>query len=70
MNVEFLLEYLFAVGLNSAAAISDIPIKLWGRYLPETLAMRVRRLYQLPRDDICFIDLFLIQCSTKSFFLI
>ena len=54
MNVEFLLEYLFAVGFSPAAEISDIPIKLWGRYLPETLAMHVRRLYQLPHDDLFY----------------
>ncbi|MGA2402186.1 MAG: hypothetical protein ABSG91_10830 [Syntrophobacteraceae bacterium] len=52
MNVEFLLEYLFAVGFSPAAEISDIPIKLWGRYLPDALAMHVRRLYQLPQDDL------------------
>ncbi len=51
MNVEFLLEYLFAVGFSPQTQIDRLPIKLWGRYLPETLIYHVRKLYQLPQQD-------------------
>jgi hypothetical protein len=51
-NVEFLLEYLFAVGFSPRADIEEVPIKLWGRYLPETLSSYVRQLYDLPEYDI------------------
>lgn len=51
-NVEFLLEYLFAVGFSPKAQITEVPIKLWGRYLPDTLAMFVRELFELPEYDL------------------
>ena len=54
MNVEFLLEYLFAVGFSPAAEIGDVPIKLWGRYLPDTLVMYIRQLYKLPQHDLFY----------------
>ena len=52
MNVEFLLEYLFAVGFSPETNIDRLPIKLWGRYLPDTLISYVRRLYHLPVQDL------------------
>lgn len=51
MNVELLLEYLFAVGFSPQTQIDRIPIKLWGRYLPETLIYYVRNLYHLPQQE-------------------
>ncbi len=51
-NVEFLLEYLFAVGFSPKAQITEVPIKLWGRYLPDTLDMFVRELFELPEYDL------------------
>lgn len=54
MNVEFLLEYLFSVGFSPETGIERIPIKLWGRYLPDTLGMYIRRLYRLPEYDLFY----------------
>ncbi|MCE5243252.1 MAG: hypothetical protein LLF99_08655 [Desulfobacteraceae bacterium] len=53
-NVEFLLEYLFAVGFSPQIHISEIPIKLWGRYLPDTLISHIRSLYHLPEYDLLY----------------
>ena len=55
MNVEFILEYLFAVGFSPQTQIERLPIKLWGRYLPETLIYYVRRLYHLPQQDFLLL---------------
>lgn len=44
-NVEFLIEYLFSVGLSPKTKIDSLPIVLWGRYLPETMISRIRELY-------------------------
>ncbi len=52
MNVEFLIEYLFAVGFSPQTHIDHIPIKLWGRYLPDTLISYMRQLYLLPVQDL------------------
>jgi hypothetical protein len=48
MNVEFLIEYLFAVGTSPQVSIDRLPIKLWGRYLPDTVIDQIRALYQVP----------------------
>lgn len=53
-NVEFLLEYLFAVGFSPKTQIDTLPIKLWGRYLPDTLISEIRRLYDLPENDLFY----------------
>jgi hypothetical protein len=52
MNVEFLVEYLFAVAFSPQIKLSGLPIKLWGRYLPDTLSSHIRRLYGLPDPDL------------------
>ncbi len=54
MNVEFLLEYLFAVGFSPQTHIDHLPIKLWGRYLPDTLISCMRQLYHLPVQDFFY----------------
>jgi hypothetical protein len=51
MNVEFLVEYLFAVAFSPQVEVPELPIKLWGRYLPDTLTSHIRRLYGLPDPD-------------------
>jgi len=53
-NVELLMEYLFAVGFGPVAEMKEVPIKLWGRYLPDTLAMLIRKLFQLPENDLFY----------------
>lgn len=52
MNVEFLVESLFALGFSPRIDIDQVPIKLWGRYLPETLSSYVRQLHNLPEHDL------------------
>lgn len=54
MNVEFLIDYLFAVGLSPRIEIERLPIKLWGRYLPDTLVSYIRQLYSLPDYDLIY----------------
>jgi hypothetical protein len=54
MNVEFLIEYLFCVGLSPKTMIDRLPVKLWGRYLPDTIGYHIRQLYHLPEHDIFY----------------
>ncbi len=51
-NIEYIIEYLLAVGLSPVAHIEEIPIKIWGRYLPDTLSYQIRKLYQMPEYSI------------------
>jgi hypothetical protein len=48
INIEYIIEYLIAVGLSPTIEIEEIPIKIWGRYLPDTLIDRIRKLHQMP----------------------
>jgi hypothetical protein len=54
MNVEFLIEYLFRVGFSPQVHLDHLPIKLWGRYLPDTAISYFRQLYSLPEYDLFF----------------
>ncbi len=53
-NIEFLLEYLFAVGFSPQVTLDRIPISLWGRYLPDTLVSLIRKLYNIPEFDMFY----------------
>jgi hypothetical protein len=54
MNVEFLIEYLFRVGFSPQVHLGRLPVKLWGRYLPDTMTSYFRQLYNLPEYDFFF----------------
>jgi len=43
MNVEFLIEYLFAVGMSPQVSIDRLPIKLWGATSPTPSSTRSGR---------------------------
>jgi hypothetical protein len=53
-NVEYLIEYLFAVGLSPQVSIDNLPVKLWGRYLPDILSTHIRKLYQIPEYGVLY----------------
>ncbi len=52
MNVEFLIEYLFALGASPQVRIDRLPIKLWGRYLPDTVIDQIRALYGMEECEL------------------
>ncbi len=51
-NIEYIIEYLLAVGLSPSIHIDEIPIKIWGRYLPDTLGFSVRQLFNMPEYSL------------------
>ncbi len=55
INVEYIIEYLLALGLSPEIEIDEIPIKIWGRYLPDSLSYRIRKLYGMP--EYCLIGI-------------
>jgi len=55
VNIEYIIEFLLAVALSPSVHLDEIPIKLWGRYLPDTLSYRIRKLYRMPEHSL--IDL-------------
>jgi hypothetical protein len=52
INIEYIIEYLIAVGMSPTTQIEELPIKIWGRYLPDALSYSIRKLYNLPEYSI------------------
>jgi hypothetical protein len=52
MNVEFLIEYLLALGVSPHTDIERLPIKIWGRYLPDTVIDHIRALHGMPDVEL------------------
>ena len=51
-NARFLIEYLLAVAYAPTVRVPELPIKMWGRYLPETLMDAVRRLHGIESSGV------------------
>jgi hypothetical protein len=47
-NTEYLMVYLFSIAASRQTKISEIPIKLWNRYLPDYFEEVMRQLHGLP----------------------
>ncbi len=50
-NAASLVEYLLALALSPTVIISELPIKMYGRYLPETIAIAKCALCGKKHDD-------------------
>jgi len=51
-NARFIIEYLLAVAYAPTVQVPELPIKMWGRYLPETLNYAVRRLHGIESSGV------------------
>lgn len=44
-NASFLIEYLLTLAVSPTIRIDEVPIKLWGRYLPDVFALATWQLF-------------------------
>lgn len=51
-NITYLIEYLFLFPASLESEISELPIKLWNRYLPDYFDDVLRKLFRLPPTGI------------------
>jgi hypothetical protein len=51
-NAEFILEYLLTLAFSPRTDVGELPIKMWGHYLPDTLSYAARRLWGLEEPGI------------------
>jgi hypothetical protein len=51
-NVEFLLEYLFALPAAPEARLDRLPVRLWERYLPDYFEEVKRVLFRVPSVEL------------------
>jgi hypothetical protein len=53
-NASFLIEYMLMLALSPTLEVGDLPVKMWGRYLPDVYSLSVWKLFgiTLGRDQI------------------
>jgi hypothetical protein len=52
-NASYIIEYLLNVAISPTVEVKAIPVKMWGRYLPDTLSVAISRLFrQAPADRL------------------
>jgi YD repeat-containing protein len=53
-NASFLIEYMLMMALSPTIEVGELPVKMWGRYLPDVYSMAVWKLFgiTLGRDQI------------------
>lgn len=53
-NASFLIEYMLMLALSPTLEVMDLPVKMWGRYLPDVYSLAVWKLFgiTLGRDQI------------------
>lgn len=44
-NASYLIEYMLMLAISPRVEVAEIPIKMWGRYLPDTLSAEVWKLF-------------------------
>ncbi len=50
--VRYLMDYMFTLCISpSHADVADVPIKLWAKYMPETMDTLIRGLFGVPTDS-------------------
>lgn len=51
-NIEYLMEYLFAFPMSAQRELTELPIKLWNRYLPDYFDEVLKNLFNIPADEL------------------
>jgi len=51
-NARYLIEFLLAVAYAPSIHVAELPIKMWGRYLPDTVLTAVGRLFGLQQNGL------------------
>ena len=53
-NASFIIEYMLMLALSPTLEIEELPVKMWGRYLPDAYATAVWKLFgvSLGRDQV------------------
>jgi hypothetical protein len=44
-NASYIIEYLLRFAISPTVNIDELPIKVWGRYLRDTVAQAIARLW-------------------------
>lgn len=53
-NASFIVEYLLMLAVSPTAEVAALPVKLWGRYLPDVYSQAVWDLYGVQQSSTLF----------------
>ncbi|MCU0690117.1 MAG: hypothetical protein MUF54_01820 [Polyangiaceae bacterium] len=51
-NARYLIEFLFALAYAPTTTIDELPVKMWGRYLPDTVLAAVSTLFGAKQNGL------------------
>ena len=51
-NIEYLMEFLFAFPMSAQRELTELPIKLWNRYLPDYFDEVLKNLFDIPSNGL------------------
>jgi hypothetical protein len=51
-NIEYLMEFLFAFPMSTQHELTELPIKLWNRYLPDYFDEVLKNLFDIPTNGL------------------
>jgi len=58
-NASFIVEYLLNLALSPTVEVESVPVKLWGRYLPDLYSQAVWGLYGVGHSSALFDSILL-----------
>ncbi len=51
-NASYIVEYLLMLAISPQVEVTELPVKMWGRYLPDTVSVAVWRLFGIERGGV------------------
>ncbi len=51
-NASYLIEYLLMVALSPTVMVKSLPVKMWGRYLPDNVSAGIWQLFGVSHDVV------------------
>lgn len=51
-NASFIIEYLLMLAMSPSTSLDELPVKMWGRYLPETFSKAVWDLFGIDQGMV------------------
>jgi hypothetical protein len=49
-NASFLIEYMLMLAVSPTVEVETLPVRMWGRYLPDVFSLSVWRLFGIPGE--------------------
>jgi hypothetical protein len=51
-NASYIIEYMLMLAISPRADVDELPVRMWGHYLPDTLSTAVWNLFNVRQEDV------------------